>query len=171
MPLNIQQVRGQFPNRDLHYFDTIDTTMREAAALAAAGAAPGTTVIAEEQTAGQGRHGHTWHSEPSVGLYLSILLSPKLAAAPTLTMALGQQQPKPSHPTAHPATPLANDILINGKKQPASSPNSPNRRHSRHRNQRQSKSLPPSWPRSHVLLLNPDTPTPANSSCWSSYPL
>src|SRR5882762_8689984 len=89
MSLDIHQVRSQLPTRELHYFETIDTTMREAAARAAAGAAPGTTVIAEEQTAGQGRHGHTWHSEKGQGLYLSILLHPKQTAAPTLTMALG----------------------------------------------------------------------------------
>ena len=87
MPLNIHQIRSQLPYRKLHYFDTIDTTMREAAALAAAGAAPGTTVIAEEQTAGQGRHGHAWHSEHGAGLYCSILLPRE--ASPTLTMALG----------------------------------------------------------------------------------
>jgi BirA family biotin operon repressor/biotin-[acetyl-CoA-carboxylase] ligase len=84
MPFDIQLVRTHLPNRDLRYFETIDSTMREAATLTAAGAA----VIADEQTAGQGRHGHTWHSEKSVGLYVSILL-PKLGAAPTLTMALG----------------------------------------------------------------------------------
>src|SRR5712671_2720982 len=116
MNLNIQQVRSQLPSRDLRYFDTIETTMREAAALAAAGAAPGTTVIAEEQTAGQGRHGHTWHSEKGQGLYLSILISPKQAAAPTLTMALGLATAEAI--TSATALPCdlrwPNDVMVNG---------------------------------------------------------
>ena len=82
MPLNIDFVRSQLPGRNLRYFDTIDTTMREAA-----NCPPGTVVIAEEQTAGQGRHGHSWHSEKGSGLYLSIVLPRE--SAPALTMALG----------------------------------------------------------------------------------
>jgi BirA family biotin operon repressor/biotin-[acetyl-CoA-carboxylase] ligase len=118
MPLNIQQIRSQLPARALHYFDAIDTTMREAAALAAAGAAPGTTVIAEEQTAGQGRHGHTWHSEKHRGLYLSILLHSKQAAAPTLTMALGLATAEAITSATDLPCDLRwpNDVLINGKK-------------------------------------------------------
>jgi BirA family biotin operon repressor/biotin-[acetyl-CoA-carboxylase] ligase len=48
-------------------------------------------VIAETQTAGIGRHGHSWHSETGGGLYMSIILRLPLAAEtlPVLTMALG----------------------------------------------------------------------------------
>ena len=35
---------------------------------------------ADEQTAGRGRGGHTWHSAPGKGLYVSALVSPHLAA-------------------------------------------------------------------------------------------
>src|SRR5436305_1823180 len=52
---------------------------------AAAGCPRGTIVIAGEQFAGQGRHGHTWHSEANTGLYCSLVLEP----APLLTLALG----------------------------------------------------------------------------------
>jgi len=118
MPLNIQHVRSQLPTRELRYFDTIDTTMREAAALAAAGAPSGTAVIAEEQTAGQGRQGHTWQSEKSTGIYLSIILRPRQAAAPTLTMALGLATAEAI--TASTGLPCdlrwPNDIMINNKK-------------------------------------------------------
>ena len=41
---------------------------------AAAGLEPGAVVIAGEQTAGQGRHGHAWHSEPGNGMYVSMVL-------------------------------------------------------------------------------------------------
>jgi BirA family biotin operon repressor/biotin-[acetyl-CoA-carboxylase] ligase len=118
MPLDIQSVRSHFPGRELHYFDTTDTTMREAAALSAAGAASGTTVIADEQTAGQGRQGHTWHSEKSSGLYLSILLRPQQGAAPTLTMALGLATAEAITTSTGLACDLRwpNDVMINNKK-------------------------------------------------------
>jgi BirA family biotin operon repressor/biotin-[acetyl-CoA-carboxylase] ligase len=67
------------------------STMKDAAALAARGEPHGTVVVAEEQTAGIGRHGHFWHSESHGGLYLSIILRPNLPpnSLPVLTMALG----------------------------------------------------------------------------------
>jgi BirA family biotin operon repressor/biotin-[acetyl-CoA-carboxylase] ligase len=52
---------------------------------AAVGLEPGSVVLAGEQTAGQGRHGRRWHSEPASGIYCSIVLKP----APALTLALG----------------------------------------------------------------------------------
>ncbi len=62
--------------------------MRDAAALAAAGCLHGTALVAEEQTAGIGRHGHSWHSEPGAGLYVSVVLRlPE--TSPVLTLALG----------------------------------------------------------------------------------
>ena len=59
--------------------------------LAARGEPHGTVVVAEEQTAGIGRHGHTWHSAGNGGLYLSIILRLALPSdlLPVLTMALG----------------------------------------------------------------------------------
>jgi len=68
------------PERRILRFPTVDSTQRLAAAEPV-----GTVVIADTQTAGQGRHGHSWHSEPGTGLYLSIVLEP----TPLLTLALG----------------------------------------------------------------------------------
>lgn len=61
--------------------------MRAAAELAARGAPHGSAVIADEQTAGQGRLGRVWHSEKGSGLYVSIVL--RVEPAPILTLALG----------------------------------------------------------------------------------
>ncbi len=65
--------------------------MTEATRLAMDGCACGTVVGAEEQTAGIGRHGHLWHSEPGNGLYISIVLRHKFPvdAFPGLTLAIG----------------------------------------------------------------------------------
>jgi BirA family biotin operon repressor/biotin-[acetyl-CoA-carboxylase] ligase len=47
--------------------------------------------VAEEQTAGQGRRGRSWHSEPEAGLYCSVILRPQMPTAklPHVTLALG----------------------------------------------------------------------------------
>src|ERR1700730_18585916 len=62
------------PEWQIFWFAKVATTMQEAAALAAQGSPHGTAVVADEQTAGIGRHGHSWHSEPASGLYVSIIL-------------------------------------------------------------------------------------------------
>lgn len=78
--MNIEQIRTTFPGRPIEYYPSIDSTMN-----ASASRPLGTIVLADVQTAGRGRHGHSWHSEPGNGLYLSIVLQP----APLLTLALG----------------------------------------------------------------------------------
>lgn len=61
--------------------------MVDAARLADEGAQHLTVVVADEQTAGQGRHGHSWLS-PRGGLYCTFLL--RLAQpTPIMTLALG----------------------------------------------------------------------------------
>jgi BirA family biotin operon repressor/biotin-[acetyl-CoA-carboxylase] ligase len=79
-PSDLDRVRREFPERAIEYFASVDSTMR-----AAAGRAAGYVVVAGEQTAGQGRHGHAWHSPADSGLYCSLALAPR----PVLTLALG----------------------------------------------------------------------------------
>jgi BirA family transcriptional regulator, biotin operon repressor / biotin---[acetyl-CoA-carboxylase] ligase len=78
--IDLARLRHAFPERQILYFDSIDSTQRIAAA-----SEPGTIVLADRQLAGQGRHGHTWHSEPGTGIYCSLVLPP----TPVLTLALG----------------------------------------------------------------------------------
>ena len=68
-------VRPELGGTVVRYFPELASTNDAAAALAAAGAADGTTVIADHQTAGRGRRGRTWDSPPGVGLYLSVILA------------------------------------------------------------------------------------------------
>jgi len=79
-----------FAKHILHFFRT-DSTNRVALELGHAGEPEGTVVIAEEQTAGRGRAGRTWHSERATGIYVTLLLRPRLAPvqAPLLTMMAG----------------------------------------------------------------------------------
>jgi BirA family biotin operon repressor/biotin-[acetyl-CoA-carboxylase] ligase len=66
-------------NFNILRYEEIDSTNSEAARQARAGAAEGTCVIARTQTAGRGRYGRHWVSEPDSGLYFSILLRPRFA--------------------------------------------------------------------------------------------
>ena len=78
--IDLARLRMAFPDRQILHFASLDSTQR-----AAAGCEPGTIVLADCQLAGQGRHGHTWHSEPGAGIYCSLVLGP----SPVLTLALG----------------------------------------------------------------------------------
>jgi len=91
MPFDLQRVREQLPGRRIEWFKSVDSTMNAAAQLAREVCAAGTIVGADEQTAGVGRHGHSWHSEARAGLYVSLVLRLPLAAEalPLVMLALG----------------------------------------------------------------------------------
>lgn len=77
---------GPFAGRVRHH-PRVGSTNDVAAQLAEGGAPHGTVVVAEEQTAGRGRHGNRWSSPPGAGLYLSALL--RTDSPPVLTLAAG----------------------------------------------------------------------------------
>ena len=120
-PSLIRQEIGdnQIGHRIVHYF-RIESTNTTALELAAKGAAHGTVVVAEEQTAGRGRFGRTWYSERSSGIYTSIILRPPLApaVAPVLTLMAAVA----AHQAISTTTGLPvdirwpNDVLVDGKK-------------------------------------------------------
>jgi BirA family biotin operon repressor/biotin-[acetyl-CoA-carboxylase] ligase len=72
---------------------------------------PGRIVGAEEQTAGMGRHGRKWISEPSAGLYISIVLAAKPVPLIMLALGLAARQAIGCGDIRWP-----NDVLLNGKK-------------------------------------------------------
>ena len=100
--------------------ESTGSTMVDAAALAARGEPHGTVVVAERQTAGIGRHGHSWNSEASGGLYLSIILRLQLVPSdmPALTMALGLAVQAAVNDCAGVAADLRwpNDVMLNERK-------------------------------------------------------
>jgi len=81
---------GPLGKRIYHFFK-VDSTNSIAMALGERGEPHGTVVIAEEQTAGRGRAGHTWHSEKTNGIYMTVLLRPPISPqqAPLITLAAG----------------------------------------------------------------------------------
>jgi BirA family biotin operon repressor/biotin-[acetyl-CoA-carboxylase] ligase len=109
MTCDAQRARLAFPGRRIMHYASIDSTMS-----AAAGLETGSVVIADEQTAGQGRHGHTWHSETGNGLYVSLVLPP----SPVLTLALGLATVEAVAQAAGVACDLRwpNDVMIGPRK-------------------------------------------------------
>lgn len=61
------------------WLERIDSTNAEVARRAAGGADAGLLVLADEQTAGRGRQGRTWHAPPGTSLMGSLLLRPGAA--------------------------------------------------------------------------------------------
>jgi BirA family biotin operon repressor/biotin-[acetyl-CoA-carboxylase] ligase len=78
-------------NFTILHFDSIDSTNIEALRQARLGADEGMCIVARQQTAGRGRHGRRWVSPKDAGLYLSIILRPKLDAKflPLITLVSG----------------------------------------------------------------------------------
>jgi BirA family biotin operon repressor/biotin-[acetyl-CoA-carboxylase] ligase len=62
--------------RRMHWLESTASTNDVASRLAEDGAEEGTTVVAEMQTAGRGRHGRVWFSPPGAGLYVSVIVRP-----------------------------------------------------------------------------------------------
>jgi BirA family transcriptional regulator, biotin operon repressor / biotin---[acetyl-CoA-carboxylase] ligase len=92
-------------NWRIQRYGAVDSTMRIAAELPV-----GDVVVAEEQTAGQGRHGHSWYSAAGAGLYCSMVLQP----APLLTLALGLAAAEAIAIPCDLRWP--NDVMLDGKK-------------------------------------------------------
>ena len=72
----------------LHFFPSIESTNTYAMRQAEAGAPNGSVFFADEQTLGRGRGAHGWVSAPGSGLYVSVVLRPRLAPADVLWLSL-----------------------------------------------------------------------------------
>jgi BirA family biotin operon repressor/biotin-[acetyl-CoA-carboxylase] ligase len=104
----------------IHYFDEVGSTQRVAAEMAEAGAAQGTVVVAESQTAGRGRLGHAWHSPAGLNLYATIVLRPTrpIAEVPRLSLVAGLAAAEALATVAPGLVALKwpNDIWLKGRK-------------------------------------------------------
>ena len=115
-----KRLKGKLFGKRIYHFFKTDSTNRVAMELGYAGEPEGAVVLAEEQTAGRGRAGRSWHSERGAGLYATLLLRPRLSPvqAPLLTMLAGLS----AHRAIEAQTGLApelkwpNDLLMHGKK-------------------------------------------------------
>src|SRR5262249_36178595 len=80
----------------------------------------GTVIIAESQSAGRGRLGRSWHSEPETGIYFSMILFPKtppsLAPLFTLGTAVAMHNAVERYTGMDIDIKWPNDLLIGKKK-------------------------------------------------------
>ena len=81
-------LKTEILGKEIQAFHTLGSTNEVAFRLAEAGAAEGTMVVAEKQTAGRGRLSRKWHSPPGLGIWLSLILRPRipLAWVPALSL-------------------------------------------------------------------------------------
>ena len=117
--INATLVGTRFAGKVRH-FATVGSTNAMLLEEAAAGAAEGTVFVADEQTAGRGRGGHSWHSTPGDGLYVSVLAKPGLPLRETLwiSLATGLAVQSAIRPVTGVAVDIRwpNDLLLGGRK-------------------------------------------------------
>jgi BirA family biotin operon repressor/biotin-[acetyl-CoA-carboxylase] ligase len=115
-----QRLKGSLFGKHIYHFFKTDSTNRVALELGHAGEPEGAVVLAEEQTAGKGRAGRAWQSERAAGIYVSLLLRPRLAPvqAPLLTMMAGlsARTAIEAQTGLTPDLKWPNDLLVGGKK-------------------------------------------------------
>lgn len=115
-----QRLKGSLFGKRIYHFFKTDSTNRVALELGHAGEPEGAVVLAEEQTAGRGRAGRTWQSDRAAGIYVTLLLRPKLSPvqAPLLTMMAGLSAQSAVQAVTGLAADLKwpNDLLLRGKK-------------------------------------------------------
>jgi BirA family biotin operon repressor/biotin-[acetyl-CoA-carboxylase] ligase len=105
-------------NFQIHRFETCPSTNDVAREMALRGAPEGTAVVADEQTAGRGTKGRSWHSPRGKGLYASLVLRPAAAEITLLPLAAGlaaREAVERSHGLSARLR-WPNDILWEGKK-------------------------------------------------------
>lgn len=104
----------------IHYEESVETTQKIARTLANDGVPEGTLVVAEEQLGGKGRLMRNWYSPKFSGIWMSLILRPKIPfhQAPQLTLiaAVAVAQAIEHTTSLKPQIKWPNDILINRKK-------------------------------------------------------
>ena len=113
----LRQLTTRVIGRNLLYYPVTTSTMDIARKAAQEGAIEGTTIVAEQQTAGRGRLGRTWLNPPGV-MAISVILRPELNQLPGLTMIASLATSRSIEQVTGLKTAIKwpNDILISHKK-------------------------------------------------------
>ncbi len=101
-------------------YDEVDSTNILAKHLLDQGEPEGTAILADCQTQGKGRMGRTWYSQKEMGIYLSLLLKPRLPPERvhqlTLVAALAVADAINAFSTTQATLKWPNDVFIKEKK-------------------------------------------------------
>lgn len=102
----------------LHLFDQVGSAL-DVAHRIAPNSPPGTLVLADEQTAGRGRHGRRWASAPGAGIWLTLIERPgDMEALDVLSLRCGLLAAEALDPLAAATIGLKwpNDLYVHGRK-------------------------------------------------------
>ncbi len=106
--------------RTILVYDELSSTNDTAKELVSRGAAHGTAVLAEKQNGGKGRMGRSFCSPAGVGLYMSVIVHPKLelndASLITAAAAVVTAQAVEEVCSCDVKIKWVNDLFLNGKK-------------------------------------------------------
>lgn len=112
-------LKTQYIGKKIHHFNFIDSTQDLAIKIAEMDTSEGSVVIAEKQRRGRGRIGRKW-SAPAGGIWLSIILRPKIPTAEStifpLAAALSVCNAIRDVCKVNAQLKWPNDVIINGKK-------------------------------------------------------
>lgn len=115
-----QGLKTKTMGQTIYFYEETDTTNNRARELALEGAPEGTLVVAEKQTAGRGRRGKVWESPLGTGIWMSLVLRPRImpaeASVLTLLCGLATAEAIEAETGLSAGIKWPNDILINGKK-------------------------------------------------------
>jgi BirA family transcriptional regulator, biotin operon repressor / biotin---[acetyl-CoA-carboxylase] ligase len=104
----------------VHYYSEVASTQDVAQQLALDGAAHGSVVIADSQTAGHGRLGREWFSPAGVNIHATIITRPSIepARVPVLGLVAGVALAETAETVAAglPGLKWPNDLWLRGKK-------------------------------------------------------
>lgn len=84
------RINTKWVGKPAHFYKTIGSTNAQAKIDAENGAASGTLIVADRQTAGRGRRGRNWDSPAGINIYYTLILRPDFAPdkAPMLTIVM-----------------------------------------------------------------------------------
>lgn len=106
--------------RQIVYYDSVVSTQKIAHELSQNGEKEGTIVVADEQTGGKGRMARSWHSPKEKGIWMSMIVRPKIPIhkTPQLTLltAVALVEGIEEATGLQASIKWPNDVLINGKK-------------------------------------------------------
>jgi BirA family biotin operon repressor/biotin-[acetyl-CoA-carboxylase] ligase len=103
-----------------HLFGEVTSTNDTVLAAAEEGEPEGTVHIATSQTRGRGRHGRSWWSPSGAGLWMSVLLRPRVEAAmaPAIALLAGKAAKDAIEPLVKRPIEIhwPNDLVVDGRK-------------------------------------------------------
>ncbi len=118
---SLQTALQELPLGGLRYFETIDSTNNFALRWAEEGAEDFSLVLANAQSAGRGRKGHIWHTQPDSALAFSLILLPNKDEEKNIPLftglgAVALVKTLTEKYALNAKIKWPNDVLINGKK-------------------------------------------------------